>query len=137
MGFEIGMLFCPHTVQTTAKGDERCTGKRTDSGGMPPVKPVAIVEDIGDLQAKKTPEGRPQPIDVLQWHPLGHRTPRTRQKELKSNDKQFKGLTCEMHEKNGRYTYTYGSATTMDEAKKIRQSILDKFPQAFIVTFEE
>jgi N-acetylmuramoyl-L-alanine amidase len=57
--------------------------------------------------------------------------------KLKSNDKQFKGLKCEMHEKNGRYTYTYGSATTMDEAKKLRQSILDKFPQAFIVTFEE
>lgn len=57
--------------------------------------------------------------------------------KLKSNDKQFKGLKCEMHEKGGRYTYTYGSATTMDEAKKLRQSILDKFPQAFIVTFEE
>lgn len=57
--------------------------------------------------------------------------------KLKSNDKQFKGLKCEMHEKGGRYTYTYGSAKTMDEAKKLRQSILDKFPQAFIVTFEE
>lgn len=57
--------------------------------------------------------------------------------KLKSNDKRFKGLQCEMHEKEGRYTYTYGSATTMDEAKKLRQSILDKFPQAFIVTFEE
>lgn len=57
--------------------------------------------------------------------------------KLKSNDKQFKGLQCERHEKDGRYIYTYGSATTMDEAKKLRQSILDKFPQAFIVTFEE
>ena len=57
--------------------------------------------------------------------------------KLKSNDKQFKGLKCEMHEKGGRYTYTYDSAKTMDEAKKLRQSILDKFPQAFIVTFEE
>lgn len=57
--------------------------------------------------------------------------------KLKSNDKQFKGLKCEMHEKGGRYAYTYGSASTMAEAKKIRQSILDKFPQAFIVTFEE
>ena len=57
--------------------------------------------------------------------------------KLKSNDKQFKGLQCEMHEKDGRYAYTYGSASTMEEAKKIRQSILDKFPQAFIVTFEE
>lgn len=57
--------------------------------------------------------------------------------KLKSNDKQFKGLKCEMHEKNGRYTYTYGFATTLDEAQKLRQSILNKFPQAFIVTFEE
>jgi N-acetylmuramoyl-L-alanine amidase len=57
--------------------------------------------------------------------------------KLKSNDKQFKGLQCERHEKEGRYIYTYGSAVTMDEAKKLRQSILDKFPQAFIVTFEE
>ena len=57
--------------------------------------------------------------------------------KLKSNDKQFKGLNCERHEKEGRYIYTYGSATNMDEAKKLRQSILDKFPKAFIVTFEE
>lgn len=57
--------------------------------------------------------------------------------KLKSNDKQFKGLKCERHEKEGRYIYTYGSATNMDEAKKLRQSILDIFPQAFIVTFEE
>ena len=57
--------------------------------------------------------------------------------KLKSNDKQFKGLNCARHEKEGRYIYTYGSATNMDEAKKLRQSILDKFPQAFIVTFEE
>lgn len=57
--------------------------------------------------------------------------------KLKSNDRQFKGLKCEMHQKDGRYTYTYGSASTLEEAKKIRQSILDKFPQAFIVTFEE
>ncbi|MBO4673184.1 MAG: N-acetylmuramoyl-L-alanine amidase [Bacteroidaceae bacterium] len=57
--------------------------------------------------------------------------------KLKSNDKQFKGLKCEMHQKDGRYTYTYGSATTMEEAKKLRQSILNKFPQAFIVTFTE
>ncbi len=57
--------------------------------------------------------------------------------KLKSNDKQFKGLKCEMHQQNGRYTYTYGSAATLNEAKKIRKSILNKFPQAFIVTFEE
>ena len=57
--------------------------------------------------------------------------------KLKSNDRQFKGLKCEMHTKNGRYIYTHGSASTMKEAQKIRKSILKKFPGAFIVTFEE
>lgn len=57
--------------------------------------------------------------------------------KLNSNDRQFKGLKCERHQYGNRYTYTYGSASTMDEAKKLRKSILDKFPEAFIVTFEE
>nr|MDE6720731.1 N-acetylmuramoyl-L-alanine amidase [Bacteroidaceae bacterium] len=57
--------------------------------------------------------------------------------KLSPNDKQFKGLPCEMHQQNGRYTYTYGSAATLQEAKRLRQSIIDKFPQAFIVTFEQ
>lgn len=56
---------------------------------------------------------------------------------LKSNDRQFKGLKCEMHQSKGRYTYTYGSASTFNEAKKLRASILSKFPEAFIVTFTE
>lgn len=57
--------------------------------------------------------------------------------KLNSNDRQFKGLKCEMHQYGKRYTYTYGSASTMEEAKKLRKSILDKFPEAYIVTFEE
>lgn len=57
--------------------------------------------------------------------------------KLNSNDRQFKGLKCERHQYGNRYTYTYGSAYTMDEAKKLRRSILNKFPEAFIVTFDE
>ncbi len=55
--------------------------------------------------------------------------------KLSPNDRQFKGLKCEMHKYGKRYIYTYGSASTMQEAKKIRKSILDKFPEAYIVTF--
>lgn len=57
--------------------------------------------------------------------------------KLKPNDRQFKGLKCEMHTYGKRYTYTYGNASTMAEAKKIQKSIRDKFPDAYIVTFEE
>lgn len=56
---------------------------------------------------------------------------------LRSNDRQFKGLKCEMHQNKGRYTYTYGSASTLSEAKKLRVSVLDKFPEAYIVSFTE
>lgn len=57
--------------------------------------------------------------------------------KLKPNDRQFKGLKCEMHAYGKRYTYTYGNATSLAEAKKIQKSIRDKFPDAYIVTFEE
>jgi len=57
--------------------------------------------------------------------------------KLADNDRQFKGLKCERHQYGKKYTYTYGNASTMEEAKKIRKSILDKFPECYIVTFQE
>lgn len=57
--------------------------------------------------------------------------------KLNSNDKQFKGLKCDMRQKGDIYAYTYGSASTMEEAKKIRQTVLDKFPNAFVTSFQE
>ena len=52
---------------------------------------------------------------------------------LKQGDRQFKGLKVDMHQEGKTYKYTYGTAATLQEAKRLRQSILDKFPQAFIV----
>ena len=57
--------------------------------------------------------------------------------KLKPDDRQFKGLKCQMHKNGDRYTYTYGNASTMDEARQLKQSIKDKFPEAFIVTIEQ
>lgn len=54
---------------------------------------------------------------------------------LKSGDPQFKGLKADMHFDGKTYKYTYGEAATMDEARKLRSSVLDKFPKAFIVNF--
>jgi N-acetylmuramoyl-L-alanine amidase len=56
-------------------------------------------------------------------------------KKLKANDKQFKGLKVDMHQEGGTYKYTYGAVATMQEAKALRKSVLDKFPQAFIVQY--
>jgi len=55
--------------------------------------------------------------------------------KLKAGDRQFKGLKVDMHQEGNTYKYTYGTATTLDEARKLRKSILDKFPKAFIVRY--
>ena len=54
---------------------------------------------------------------------------------VKIFDEDFLLDTKDMTDENGNKEFTWQEA--MDEAKKLRQSILDKFPQAFIVTFEE
>ena len=55
--------------------------------------------------------------------------------KLKTNDPQFKGLKVDMHRVGATYKYTYGTAATLDEAKRLRRSILNKFPKAFIVNY--
>ena len=54
-------------------------------------------------------------------------------KKLSSKDPQFKGLAVDVRKVGDVYKYTYGAVETMAEAQKLRKSILDKFPQAFIV----
>ncbi len=57
---------------------------------------------------------------------------------LKANDSRFKGLSpVTYYQEGGLYKYTYGSAPDLNSAKQLRKSILDKFPEAFIVTFRD
>ena len=56
-------------------------------------------------------------------------------KKISPKDRQFKGLTVNVRKEGNIYKYTYGAVETMQEAKALRQSILDKFPQAFIVKY--
>lgn len=54
---------------------------------------------------------------------------------LGPKDRQFKGLTVDKRKDGKIYKYTYGKAKTMQEANKLRKSILDKFPGAFVVKY--
>ncbi len=107
-------------------------------------------EDIPDAAANDVPEAAATPAATpsrRQQTPAQPSTtsPRTVYRiqvlsgavKLKPGDRQFKGLKCDMHHTGGRYIYTYGKANTLSEAKKLRKSILSKFPDAFIATFKE
>jgi N-acetylmuramoyl-L-alanine amidase len=57
---------------------------------------------------------------------------------LKPNDVALKGLTeATYYEEGGMFKYTVGASEDYNEISQLRKSILDKFPQAFIIAFKE
>ena len=56
--------------------------------------------------------------------------------KIDKNSKELKGLyPIWIYKENGLYKYTYESAATLNDAKKILCKVKKKFPQAFIVKF--
>ena len=56
--------------------------------------------------------------------------------KLKKTDSQFKGLTgVDSYEEGGMTKYTVGASANYQEIYQLRKSVLDKFPQAFIIAF--
>ena len=57
---------------------------------------------------------------------------------LPAGDKAFKGVSgVECYEEGGLYKYTYGASADYNEVSRLRRTLLDKFPQAFIVAFSD
>jgi len=62
----------------------------------------------------------------------------TSDKQLPANSRQFKGYkNVNYYVENGRYKYTYGESTRLDEMRKLRQSVLKDFKDAFIISFKD
>ncbi|MCD8211063.1 MAG: N-acetylmuramoyl-L-alanine amidase [Prevotella sp.] len=58
-------------------------------------------------------------------------------KEIPQGSSQFKGLgNIESYTENGFIKYTYGASTNYNEIYRLRKSILDSFPESFIVAFK-
>ena len=57
---------------------------------------------------------------------------------LKRGDSRFKGLTdVDYFKEGGMYKYTLGASKDYNEIYRMRKSILDKFPEAFIIAFKQ
>lgn len=56
---------------------------------------------------------------------------------LAEGSSHFKGLDgVDCYEEGGLYKYTYGASADYNEVYRLRKSILDKFPEAFIIAFK-
>lgn len=57
--------------------------------------------------------------------------------KLKANDAQLKGQKdADYYTENGMTKYTVGSSTNYNEIYQLRKQLLDKFPEAFIIAFQ-
>ncbi len=58
--------------------------------------------------------------------------------KLKANDAQLKGVTdVDSYQEGGLYKYTVGASENYNEVNRLRKSLADKFPQAFIIAFKD
>ncbi len=57
---------------------------------------------------------------------------------LKTGDAALKGLTeVEHYQEGNTYKYTVGHSTDIDEIKRLRKTVADRFPEAFVVAFAD
>lgn len=57
---------------------------------------------------------------------------------LRSGDNHFKGETAyDSYQENGKVKYTMGATTNYNEIYRLRKSLLEKFPEAFIIAFKK
>ncbi len=57
---------------------------------------------------------------------------------LRKGDNHFKGETdYDSYQENGMVKYTMGASTNYNEVYRLRKSLLDKFPEAFIIAFKD
>lgn len=56
---------------------------------------------------------------------------------LRKGDNHFKGETSyDFYQENGKVKYTIGASTNYNEIYRLRKSLLEKFPEAFIIAFK-
>ena len=87
-------------------------------------------QPVNKPQTRKTATGNTRPVFKVQIIASS--------RSLRPGSGQFKGLTgVESYEENGMVKYTYGASTDYNEIYRLRKSILDKFPEAFIIAFKD
>ena len=71
-GFDVGLGMVHHALQTYGERDEHSARDEAEVGRVPPVEPVAIIEQPSHLQPQHTPQQRSHPVDALERNDLRH-----------------------------------------------------------------
>lgn len=97
-------------------------------------QPQAVaVAEVKEEDPKQAPvEDELQGIPVFKVQVLAS------SKALRADNSQFKGMTgFESYVEDNLVKYTYGASTDFNKISRMRQHLLEKFPQAFVIAFRD
>lgn len=107
------------------------TGTETEMVKMP-AEPTETTPDAGQTPVEMHTGEDTAGIPVFKVQVLASTKP------LRESNAMFKGMTgFESYEEDNYVKYTYGASTDFNKIKRLRQHLLDKFPQAFIIAFRD
>ena len=114
---------------------EKPTGKPAEKPAEKPAAPVPAAQPAKPVEKPAAQPVKPAvadssaPVFKVQILASGSK--------LSPSSPQFKGQTgIDCYEEGGLYKFTVGASTDYNEIYQLRKSLLDKFPEAFIIAFK-
>ena len=124
----------------TEKPAEKPVEKAVEKPVVPAVQPAKPVEKPAAQPAKPAEKPAVQPAKPAvadSSAPVFKVQILASGSKLSPSSPQFKGQTgIDCYEEGGLYKFTVGASTDYNEIYQLRKSLLDKFPEAFIIAFK-
>lgn len=101
-------------------------------------KPVPVDDSRTRMMDGQQPDEEPQKPQTDYIAPVFKVQIVASDVQLKKSSPQLKGMAdVQCYQENGMYKYTVGESENPNEILRLRKTLLDKFPQAFVIAFRD
>ena len=119
----------PSIVPSDFKEDKASVVAKPTTRAAVRTAPTGKVKEKAPSVAKQPRQVQDKPVFKVQIL--------TSSRVLRAGDSHFKGETeIDSYQENGMVKYTIGASTNYNEIYRLRKSLLEKFPEAFIIAFK-
>lgn len=119
----------PSIVPSDFKEDKASVVAKSTTRAAVRTAPASKVKEKAPSVAKQPRQVQDEPVFKVQIL--------TSSRVLRAGDSHFKGETqIDSYQENGMVKYTIGASTNYNEIYRLRKSLLEKFPEAFIIAFK-
>ena len=119
----------PSIVPSEYKEEKASVVAKSTTRAAVRTAPASKVKEKATSVAKQPRQVQDEPVFKVQVL--------TSSRVLRAGDSHFKGETqIDSYQENGMVKYTIGASTNYNEICRLRKSLLEKFPEAFIIAFK-